>query len=164
MSIENKIFSELEGFAIYEPTLLKEYLKDNNIVDNDLLSHLITSTHGDNITTEGIMIPIIGVPPDYYQFSIINVMPSHFFVESKGWVLKVQSGEINIVGIGYLKDISAINASNCLSLPIMRGWYQLSIISYMKLDTNELCFGLKLVNVSDKPVFYGDMSIDYRFQ
>ena len=94
ISVKNELFAELEGFAIYIPSLMNKYITDNNI-GNDLLSYLIKSEHGDIVTKNGIIIPIIGVPTDYYQFNIIDELPDSYLEVSKGWILKVETEKIN---------------------------------------------------------------------
>lgn len=163
MSLKNKLFAELEGFAIYEPSLTRKYIVDNNI-GNDLLSYLTTSEHGDIVTQNGIIIPIIGVPADYYKFVIIEKLPDNYLIESTGWILRVESEKLNIVGIGYLTDVTQISTDNILSFSIANGWYELSIISYMDtIDKNQKCFGLKLKQTSGKPHYRGDMETYYLF-
>jgi hypothetical protein len=165
MSLKNKLFAELEGFAIYEPLLMDKYIVDNSIIGNNLLTYLTGSEHGDIITQEGIIIPIIGLPADYYKFKVIDELPDNYLVESKGWILKIESKRINVIGIGYLADIIKISSDNSLSFSIPNGWYELSIISYLdSTDGNQKCFGLKLKKVSGKPIYSGDMQTDYLFE
>ena len=63
-----EIFSELNGFVIYEPILLQEYLKNNQLTDKNVLNYLTETEYGDLITEEGIAIPIVGLTSDYYTF------------------------------------------------------------------------------------------------
>lgn len=164
MYIKNKLFAELEGFALYEPSLMERYVADNGIDDN-LLSCLITSEHGDIVTQNGIIIPIVGVPADYYKFNIIEKLPENYLEESKGWILKVETEKIKVIGIGYLADISKITEDNSLSFFVSNGWYELSIISYFDpKDLNQKCFGLKLKQASQQPSYRGNMETNYLFQ
>ena len=45
-----KIFAELEGFAIYEPQLMQEYLYRYHLNDKNVLAYFTETQHGDNIT------------------------------------------------------------------------------------------------------------------
>jgi hypothetical protein len=164
MSLKSKIFAELEGFAIYEPSLMNKYVVDNNI-GNNLLSYLITSELGDIVTQNGVIIPIIGIPADYYKFKIIQELPKNYLIESKGWILKVETEKINVIGIGYLADVTQITTNNSLSFSISNGWYELSIISYLdSFDKTQKCFGLKLKQTPNKPVYSGNMETNYLFE
>ena len=156
-----EIFSELNGFVIYEPILLQEYLKNNQLTDKNVLNYLTETEYGDLITEEGIAIPIVGLTSDYYAFKIIKELPLDYKVISEGWVLNVISAQIRIVGIGYFVDIEKIDDSNSISFSdIPNGWYKLSIVSYFD-DENRKTFGLMLEKSIDKPLFEGDMNTNY---
>nr|WP_315005977.1 hypothetical protein [uncultured Capnocytophaga sp.] len=156
-----EIFSELNGFVIYEPILLQEYLKNNQLTDKNVLNYLTETEYGDLITEEGIALPIIGLTSDYYAFKIIKESPLHYKVISEGWVLNVISAQIRIVGIGYFVDIEKIDDSNSISFSdIPNGWYKLSIVSYFD-DENRKTFGLMLEKSINKPLFEGDMNTNY---
>ena len=156
-----EIFSELNGFVIYEPILLQEYLKNNQLTDKNVLNYLTETEYGDLITEEGIAIPIVGLTSDYYTFKIIKELPLHYKVISEGWVLNVISAQIRIVGIGYFLDIEKIDDSNSISfIDIPNGWYKLSIVSYFD-DENRKTFGLMLEKSINKPLFEGDMNTNY---
>jgi hypothetical protein len=104
--IANKsLFSELNGFVIYEPKLLKEYLENNNLRNKNVLQYFIETNHGDIITKNGIAIPMMGIENDYYNFSVIENIKDKIILNnefiSKGWIMQIVSGEINITGIGY---------------------------------------------------------------
>ena len=159
--MKDTIFSELEGFVIYEPILLQEYLKNNQLTDKNVLNYLTETEYGDLITEEGIAIPIVGLTSDYYAFKIIKELPLHYKVISEGWVLNVISAQIRIVGIGYFVDIEKIDDSNSISfIDIPNGWYKLSIVSYFD-DENRKTFGLMLEKSINKPLFEGDMNTNY---
>ncbi len=156
-----EIFSELNGFVIYEPILLQEYLKKNQLTDKNVLNYLMETEYGDLITEEGIALPIVGLTSDYYAFKIIKELPLHYKVISEGWVLNVISMQIRIVGIGYFVDIEKIDDSNSISfIDIPKGWYKLSIVSYFD-DENRKTFGLMLEESINKPLFKGDMNTNY---
>jgi hypothetical protein len=159
----NKIFSELGGFVIYEPLFLEKYITDNKVSNNDLLSHFTSSNEGDLVTGNGSIIPITGVPPDYYSFKIIEDLPPGYLVESPGWVLHVLSGGFRVIGIGYLTDVAKMTGDKSLSFSVPNGWYKLSITSYLD-EAGDYAFGLKLTPTPDKPVFSGDMETNYGFE
>lgn len=133
MQIDRKIFSELKGFVIYEPLLLRIYLVDNQLYGNSILSYFMETEHGEIISREGIAIPIIDIPDDYYAFKLQNEPSDTELSTSKGWILNSISGNVQIVGIGYLKDVSLINESNSLLLQIKKGWQEVSITSVINV-------------------------------
>jgi len=159
----NKIFSELGGFVIYEPLFLEKYIADNKVANNDLLSHFTSSNEGDVVTGNGGIIPITGVPPDYYSFKIIEDLPPVYLVESQGWVLQVLSGEFRVTGIGYLTDVAKMTEDKSLSFFVPNRWYKLSITSYLD-EAGDYTFGLKLTPATGKPVFSGNMETNYGFE
>ncbi|MDM1352061.1 hypothetical protein HX014_15755 [Myroides marinus] len=159
----NKVFSELNGFVIYNPSELDIYLKNNNLKNNDILLYLTETIHGDILVQKGIMIPIINIPSDYYNFQLISQVDGRNIVrlaKSKGWLLLSTSGIINIVGIGFLKDISLIN-NNYKQIKVPQGFYNLTIISYY--DNKEPGFLLDLELTNEKQKFRGSYEFDYEF-
>lgn len=152
-----KIFSELFGFAIYDPKNLTSYIAKNKISNQDLLSYFSETQAGDYVSENGIVIPITNVEPDYYSFEL-NKKTSNYtiFNESRGWVLQVISNYIQIVGIGYLKNISYVNEQNSISFTVENGWYQVSISSY-KNTSNERGFLLELQKITENPNFKADI-------
>ena len=157
-----KIFAELEGFAIYEPQLMQEYLYRHHRNDKNVLAYFTETQHGDNITQEGIVVPIIGVTADDYAFKILEKLPVNYKVISQGWVLQVVSGEIKVIGIGYLSDITMLTENKSLSFAVSNGWYHLIIVSYID-DVLGKTFGLNLIPTEERPIFKGNMATDYGF-
>jgi hypothetical protein len=108
------LFAELNGFIIYEPKLLKEYLIKNDLKDKNVLNYFIETNHGDIITESGIAIPMTDIEDGYYNFSLVKnendsiIKSDTKIINSKGWVLNITSGEIYIIGIGYFVDINTI--------------------------------------------------------
>lgn len=159
MQVE-KIFSELEGFIIYDPQCLANYISENNIFNQDLLSYFMESEDGDFVIQNGIIVPIMGVEPNYYTFEINNDLENYAVIkESDGWILKVVSKQINIIGIGYLANISTLNKQKSLSFAISNGWYKVSIATYIDVFSSK-SFVLKLQKVLTKPNYEGNMEIN----
>lgn len=164
---QNTIFAELNGFVIYEPGLLKSYLEENNLQGNDVLKYFTETEHGDIITKLGIAIPMIGVIPEYYKFIItyageqLYLNPDEIVVKTDGWIFNSE-GLINIVGIGYFKDITAINNANSLSFHLKEGWYSAVIAGGKKDD--EYIFEIILTKTLVKPDFYGNVAFEYEFE
>jgi hypothetical protein len=124
------IFSESNGFVIYEPQLLKEYLMKKELYDNNVLNHFTKTNHGDIIAENGIAIPLTGIDDGYYNFSIGEnkkeriITESKAKIHSKGWILNIVSAKIYIIGIGYFCDVNKINENNALKFNLKNGWYE----------------------------------------
>jgi len=159
-----KLFSELHGFVIYEPLLLAEYLKRHNLNSKDVLSYFVDTDHGDIITREGIAIPVIGVPADYYSFTQEYITDENALQKSGGWIFNGYSGTVRVVGIGHFKDIFRINDSNSLSFTVNKGWHDLTIISFFDSANEDAGFLLDFKQATNKPHFYGDVETKYGFE
>ncbi|MBO9691624.1 hypothetical protein [Chryseobacterium sp.] len=161
-----KIFSELKGFVIFSPQLLANYLQDHHLSGNNILKYFVENEHGDEITKSGIAIPIIGVEEDYYAFQIsVNdekiLNDDEVEVESKGWIFQTANNEVKIVGIGYLKDIAAINEGNSITLSLENGWHSLKIRGGNK--NGERVFELNMQKQGIHPAFSGDVTTEYYY-
>lgn len=161
-----KIFSELKGFVIYSPELLAKYLQDHNLPDNNILKYFVENEHGDEITKSGIAIPIIGVEEDYYSFQLSEneeYILDHSEVEaqSEGWIFQTVNNQVQVVGIGYLKDITLINDENSIILPLENGWYSLKIRAGRK--NGERLFELHMQKKELQPNFKGDVTTEYYY-
>lgn len=159
-----KIFSELEGFVIYDPKCLMNYISNYNLFDENLLSLFTETEAGDFVSQNGIIIPIIGVEPDYYSFEIVTDLQKKYNIisESKGWILEVVSNQVTIVGIGYLTDIATITEENSLSFTVPNGWYNVSIATHQDIHSNKI-FLLKLEKVLTKPSFKANIEQVYNW-
>ncbi len=152
--MKRRIFSELGGFVIYEPTLLARYLDEHGLASGDVLAYFTQTEHGGAVTEEGIAVPISGVRSDYYDFAVtVGEASEEIFAQkeakiiSRGWVFH-SSGTLKIAGIGYFKDMSRISEQNSLSFRLKRGRYRLEILG-----------GYRGANFSGVPTPLGDTSI-----
>jgi hypothetical protein len=164
MTGDKPLFSELNGFVIYEPELLKKYLENNNLKNNNLLQYFTKTEHGDIITENGIVIPMMDIDDDYYNFSIIENINEKIVVDkkfsSKGWIMQIISNEIHIIGIGYFYDIQATNENNILKFNVENGWYEIEITGGTIGD--KLFYELILNKKENKPEYYGDINFSYK--
>lgn len=158
-----KLFAELNGFAIYEPAMLVNYLKENRLRKKDVLSYFYTSNHGDLITRQGIALPIVNLDPDDYGFEILDAEPPNYLVRSGGWIFHAPAGLVRIIGIGYLTNLSSIKDDTGLRFTIAEGWHKLTIYSYWN-EEEEPCFGLHFQPAGQQPDFSGDFDTDYAFE
>lgn len=161
---EKQLFSELNGFIIYEPKSLKKYLETNNLKDKNVLKYFIETNHGNNITENGIAIPMTDIDTEYYNFSLVKNINEKIISEekinSKGWILKIISKEINIIGMGYFCDIDSINENNKINFSVENGWYEIEIIG--GIIENKLYYELILNKTETKPKYYGNINFSYK--
>lgn len=159
--MKNQLFSELNGFVLYNPYLLQRYLHDNDLKSADILSYFTETKHGDIITKEGIAIPILKLPSDYYQFNLLNQLPTEFLLQSQGWIIHGEGGKIQIAGIGYMREWNSINEQNSVVFSVEQKWAKLSIVSYYDNEIPNI--GLMMRYINTKPIFKGDIETDYEF-
>ncbi|MFN0224503.1 hypothetical protein [Paenibacillus sp. KR2-11] len=165
------MFSELNGFVLYEPVLLQNYLEINQLQDRDVLQYFTETEHGDNITKNGIAIPVIGLNTSYYQFHIafhddkrsLLLNENETKVSSSGWVFHTESGQLRVAGVGYFKNIDSIHTNNSLTFAIERGWYSVSIRCGEMEGQEELVLEIILKKEKSNPEFYGDLEVSYYF-
>ncbi|AIQ13834.1 hypothetical protein [Paenibacillus durus] len=170
MSIKIKsLFSELNGFVVYEPAVLKKYLENNVLLESDVLQYFTETDHGEIITKNGIAIPIIGVNTGYYNFNVVfdedslELKKEEIKARSSGWIYYTYSEKLCIVGIGFFKNIDSINSNNSLTFNIDNGWYSVDILCGEKEDHEELMFELLLKREETTPTFFGDFETEYYF-
>ncbi len=161
------LFSELNGFVVYEPELLKRYLETNHLLKKDVLQYFSETDHGEIITQKGIAIPIIGVRTGYYHFTVtvenkFMMKADEIKARSSGWIYHTESGQLSVVGIGYLKNIDSMG-SNCLTYPIDNGWYSVEILCGERDGQDDLLIELVLTRESNPPKFSGNFEIGYDF-
>lgn len=158
-----QLFSELYGFVIFDPVVLEDYLKNNCLNNNDILSYFTESEHGDIVTRLGIIIPIFNLPPDYYSFEVgSNNHIMNALKVSDGWLIKTVSGELKIIGLGYLKDKKTISNAPSVVVNLKKGYYNVCITSFYKSETIP-SFILTFNSSCSNPQFKGDIETDYGF-
>jgi hypothetical protein len=164
MTGNKSLFSELNGFVIYDPKLLHEYLENNNLKDNNILKYFTETNHGDFIVENGIVIPMMDIDSDYYNFSVVEKFEDkiilHNKFSSKDWIIQIVSGEININGIGYFNNIKTLNENNVLKFYLKNGWYEVEIIGGNV--ENKLFYEIILTKKDIKPKYNGDINFSYK--
>ena len=116
-----KLFAELYGFVIYNPDLLDRYLLENQIFTTDVLRVFTETEHGDSVIQEGIAIPIVNIPEGYYDFTLTTDERAYYLSESKGWSVKITTGVLRVIGIGYLNDLSLIDHHRKVDFQLPQG-------------------------------------------
>ncbi|MCM3702628.1 hypothetical protein [Paenibacillus macerans] len=164
-----KLFSELNGFVVYEPALLRKYLHDNNLHDNDVLKYFTNTEHGELITLGGIAIPVIGVNTGYYDINVtldkalLRLTDDEVKVKSSGWIYHTETGVVNIIAVGYLKNINSIVPDKTLTIKIKEGWYSVDISCGEKEGIEDYFLEFLFTPENRKPKFAGDFETEYCF-
>jgi hypothetical protein len=130
-----------------------------------VLQYFVQTEHGDVITKKGVAIPMLGVIPDYYSFSL-NLNKNNpilkgpdILIRSDGWIFNCISSTLKIVGIGYFSDISLINATNSLTFGLENGWHKIEITGGVMND--KYLFELNTEWVQNEPEFKGNVTFEY---
>ncbi|WP_298507207.1 hypothetical protein [uncultured Maribacter sp.] len=165
MRIET-LFSELNGFVIFDSKELISF-KKKHINNSDILTPLTETNLGDEISANGVAIPIIGVESDDYGFIMSTNKLTYLKkvdVQSKGWIIN-SNGLLNICGIGYLKDFNLeklIESNKIIKFEVPKGWLKIDIyggLNDQHIPIIEIVFSKSL----EKPKFEGDISINFSF-
>ena len=129
----------MDYFILGDPEALSAYQQAHQL-PNDLLAEFTTQDTGDLVVEQGVMIPLAGI--ENYPYTIyfnLNAEPSVFEKESNlqfqrtGYVLQVQSGEIYLFTMPYLRNWAegAQRLKNNQIRPrvaLPNGWYEVSIL------------------------------------
>lgn len=158
------VFAELFGLVFLEPVELAAFQKIHEL-GRDLLEAFTSLELGDQVSADGVAIPIVGIAGEYYYVSVCNpdmdkscLREEQISMISKGWIMHSIKGEIIVCGIGYLKDFeAAVFASNnkFVRLKIPMGWSEITVVGGID-DEDRLIYELRAYPKSAKPIFYGN--------
>ncbi|WP_338588987.1 hypothetical protein VXM60_11970 [Shewanella khirikhana] len=95
-----KIFPELNGFVIYSPERLEEYLEKVKV--GDLLEHLANSEDDGLLVDSGVLLPIFNVEEGLYN--VVVTTRKSIADEFLGFFSS--EGMLCVVGVGYLSGYS----------------------------------------------------------
>ncbi len=95
-----KIFPELNGFVVFSPEKLEEYLKVANV--GDLLEHLANSEDDGLLVESGVLLPIFNVEEGLYNV-VVSTCKS---VTDEFLGFFSSEGMLSVMGIGYLSGYS----------------------------------------------------------
>lgn len=148
----NKIFqfnrcltNGMDYFIGADPYALLDFKKRNNL-DDDLLTEFTTNDSGDNVVTEGIMIPLekCAIVPHtiYVNFSeknrVLTNEESDFQFKEGSYPLKIVSGIFCVFAIDYLENFTEEAVENIIILyrdknyaiiDLDNGWYSVEILA-----------------------------------
>lgn len=124
MGVRLKLFPELYGFVIYSEQPLLSFIKENN-VGLDLLSFMTSSNIANEITAQGIVIPIFDVQEGLYDISLKN---SCSLNDANKIGIFESHGKLSICGMGYLAhfDVSDLRKREKIKdFSINKGFFDL---------------------------------------
>jgi hypothetical protein len=169
MFYNQSVFAELFGFAVLDLAGLVAFQKEHNLSE-DILTSLTSLNLGEQVSENGIAIPIVGIPGDYYYWSVCNLelesnhlRDAQVVVKSDGWLLYSDKGEATVCGIGYLKKFDAEYFSSTdkfvrIQLPV--GWNEVTIVGGID-DKERLVYELRVASKSEKPSFKADFEDNF---
>lgn len=169
MFYHKPVFAELFGLVILDVAELVAF-KDANKLNEDLLQAFTTLDLGEQVSKNGIVIPMTGIAGEYYYLSVCNaelertyLRDDQIVVKSGGWVIYTPKGEVVVCGIGYLKQFDATffaTTDKFARLPMPVGWSEVAIVGGID-DEERLVYELRVTPKSTKPVFSGNFEDDF---
>jgi hypothetical protein len=161
MFYHRSIFAELFGFVIFDLAGLVAFQREHHLSD-DILDAFTSLDLGEQVSENGIAIPITDIPGDYYYWSVCNpeselshLKGAQVIIKSGGWLLYTTQGEVTVCGIGYLKKLDATYFSNTdkfVRLQLSAGWNEVTIVG--GIDNEErLVYELRVTPKLEKPSF-----------
>jgi hypothetical protein len=161
MFYHRSVFAELFGFVIFDLAGLVAFQREHHLSD-DILDAFTSLDLGEQVSENGIAIPITGIPGDYYYWSICNLESdsSHLkdaqvIIKSGGWLLYTAQGEVTVCGIGYLKNFDINHFSNTdkfVRLQLPTGWNEVTVVGGID-DEERLVYELRVTPKLEKPGF-----------
>jgi hypothetical protein len=169
MLYNQPVFAELFGLVVLDLVGLAAFQKAHSLGE-DLLESFTTLDLGEQVSEDGIAIPITGIPGDYYHWAVCNLATesSHLkeeqiVVKSDGWILHTPQGEATVCGIGYLKkfDVDYFASSDkFVRLQLPAGWNEVTIVGGID-DAERLVYELRVTPTPAKPLFTGDFEDNF---
>lgn len=156
MILENDCFAELGGFVVVDPVRLAEFC-GGKARGRDLVTALTATDEGTRAAAEGILLPLLGVAPGFYQIAIrrSDEAPSvpNATVASPGWVLGTTTGRLLICGLGYLTPWNEDHPSH-RRISVEPGWYSVDVRATLLEDADEEgLYELVLSPLAERPPF-----------
>ena len=156
-------FAELGGFALIDPARLAEAFPSQKTA-TDLLSLFLSSGAGSLVVETGILLPMLGITPGYYRIILRDQnSPTCVLeprVQSSGWVLKTDTGELTLCGLGNLANWNPRHVAH-RHFTIEPGSYDVSILG-RPMDgsegTEEGLYELLLTRSTGEPRFSASTS------
>lgn len=152
-------------------------LQQQHQLNHDLLTALTTTDIGDQVASNGIMLPLIGINNLPYTilfnldepsaFDTAGIQPTH---RQGGYILEVISGQLHLFTVPYLQDwnqyrpmlLKLAQQNLRPSLTLDNGWYQVTVnVGDMM---NEECVSVIefcLKKHSQQPTFGADISYSF---
>lgn len=158
-------FPELFGFVLVDPARL-ELALGSAVRGTDLLERFTTTDHGDRITHDGIVIPLMGVDAGDYTVLVRHVTePSPWpapRLSSPGWVLGTDTGALLFCGAGYLTDWQPAHPRH-RHLVVPPGWYDVEIRGHVLTSgPDDAAYEFVLTPADARPAFRAHLDRQFR--
>lgn len=163
------IFAELFGLAVFDLDKLSQFQQDHNL-EEDLLEVFTSSDLGDQALQEGVVIPLLNIPGDYYYLSVSDLEKespylknNQIIIKSNGWVINSSTGILHVMGIGYLKKFNrdvVLKNKKFIQFNVVPGWYEVEIVGGVDED-EKLVYEFNLKRTANKPLFSGDFQDNF---
>jgi hypothetical protein len=159
------LFPELSGFVLLDAARLDDAL-GGDATGQNLLHTFTTTDHGDEVTRDGIALPVLGVDAGYYTVIVRHARdrsrwPTPQLV-ADGWVLGTETGSLVLCGVGYLVDWNADHPRH-RHVAVPPGWYEVQVRGYLlpEHDPDDAAYEFVLAPTRVQPRFHGQL--DQRF-
>jgi hypothetical protein len=112
------VYAEAGGFVLVDPARLTAVMQP--AVGEDLLALFATTALGDEVARTGVMVPVLGVDPGWYDLLVHGdgdapdalsaldgsgrFVQRSAHVRSGGWVLETETGELFLDPLAALQD------------------------------------------------------------
>ena len=169
MLYDKPVFAELFGLVILDIAELSAF-KKAHALGSDLLQAFTTLELGEQVSENGIAIPITGIAGDYYYVSVCNLedessslRDDQIVIKSEGWIIHTATGDVTVCGIGYLKDFEEkkfVDTNKFAHVSMPSGWNKIAIVGGVD-DNKRLVYEIRTTPTSAKPVFTGNFEDDF---
>ncbi|RXK85325.1 hypothetical protein [Filimonas effusa] len=165
----------VDYFLLGDPYLLMDF-KNRHQLPDDLISEFTTSTAGDQVVEDGVMIPMARIEnyPYTIYFNMSSAIPellketSRLQIKQEGYRMQVISGEVYLYTIPYIRNFTpatlvTLTSSRITKISLPNGWYKVDILGGETLQHTGLepTFEFLITPVANKPGF--SANIMYQF-
>ncbi|RWX01616.1 hypothetical protein [Flavobacterium cerinum] len=171
-----EVLNDLMDYLILgDPDCLFSYKNKNNLPD-DLLTEFTTNETGDKVVEDGIIVPLSGVEnlPYTIYFNLSDDTPellkdgNKLQVQQDGYCLKVESGQIYLFTMPYLRKFTAEQIENLkkfrtATIKLENGWYSVSVLGGQTIQQSGLepTFEFIIKSSIDRPKYLADISYSF---
>lgn len=165
----------MDYFILGDPAALSSFQQKHQLPD-DLITEFTTQDSGDLVVEQGVMIPLAGIANYPYTIyfnlerepSIFEKKESDLQFHKKGYILEVQSGEVYLFTMPYLRNwpegFEMLQSKQIRpKITLANGWYQVEILGG-EINTEEgwePTFEFQFQPCPEPPAYQGDIYFSY---